>query len=193
MGSQYPSLMQSISIHADFIVAIALSRAYDKPQWGDARRATLSLMQVVLTRDVDNIASTMVAISQLQPDSKAEEIKRISSSVNSQLWSKFYSSLTNRDAEAIILLLGLAARSARLDILSKEVPLRNIRKAHSAKGEEISSAVGFIVDETNACLIAIRSGFLNCITRFVGNNVNRKVTLLWKSFVYCFFSFSCDV
>lgn len=162
--------MQGIGIHADFIIAIALSPIYGKPQWASARRATLSLMQVVLTTDVDNLANNMVAILQLQPDAKTEEVRSKTSLVNSQLWSKFYSGLTNRDAEAITLILGLAARSARLDILSKEASLRTIRRAYSAKGEkppqELLGAISYVVDEANACLAAIRNGFLNCMTRF---------------------------
>lgn len=169
-NTQLESFLQAVSIHADFITAVALSGQYDKSEWRDARQATLSFMQVVLTTDIDNLASSMAILSQLQQDVKAEDVRKLAGRIHSRLWSKFYEYLTEKDADAVSLLIALAARSAKLDFVSKNTVLRITLKNNDAKErkaqQELVGAIEYAVDDANKTLEVIHNGFLSCITRF---------------------------
>ncbi|KAI5122782.1 hypothetical protein M0805_000126 [Coniferiporia weirii] len=166
----YQAVMNVLDIHSDLIVAISSSPEYDQPQWASARQATLSLMRLVLSSDIDNLAGSMINLSVMEPTIGYEEVTKFFSPIRQQLWQKIYHNVSGKDTDKTTMLLALAARSAKLDKLSKRAISRGIWKHFDGKDggppKELLKAVDSAVDAVNHALSTIRDGLLDSVTKY---------------------------
>ncbi|EJC98117.1 uncharacterized protein FOMMEDRAFT_97735 [Fomitiporia mediterranea MF3/22] len=178
--SHRQSILNVLDIHFDLIVAVCFSQQYAKSEWAPARSAALSLVRNVLFSDVEQVAIAAVKLSAMEASVDSETIRKLAPSVRKQVWWKVYTNLSGKDVEGISMLLDLAARSARLDKLSKKVASRTIWKYYDANQtkppRDLLEAVDAAVDSVNSSLTIVRNGFLDAVTKFA--NLNSSPTLM---------------
>ena len=127
------AIMDVLDIHFDMIMAVSFSRDYDGSHWAGGRTQALSLVKNVLLSDVGQLEGAAMALSALDVTTSSEGVKMLAHPVRRQFWWKVYQNIPSRDIEGVSILLQLAARTAKLDKLSKRVASKPVWKHYESK------------------------------------------------------------
>ncbi|KAL5501492.1 hypothetical protein ACEPAH_8752 [Sanghuangporus vaninii] len=168
------AILDVLDIHFDLIVAISFSNEYDASEWASARSQAVSLIKSVMLSDVDQLEKASLALLALDATVSSDNVRRLAQSVRRQLWWKVYVNITSKNVQGASLLLQLAARTAKLDRLSKRVASRAIWKHYDAKNmkppQDLLEAIDTAVDSVNVSITITRDGFLDAVTKFASLN-----------------------
>lgn len=174
------TILGVLDIHYDLIVAVSFSEEYNMSQWSGARSEALSLVKNVLSTDIEQLVKAILELLALAPTVSGEDVRKLAPPVRRQVWWKVYLNITRSGVKGVSILFNLAARTAKLEKLSKRIVSRAIWKYYDSKKakppQDLLGAVDAAVDSVNTSLTVIRDGFLDGVTKFANYNTLAALT-----------------
>ena len=171
---QYQLMAKVLDIHSDLIAAVALSCDYDKEEWRPSRRMSITLLKMMMAVDVDQVANTIVKLTEMEPTITPETVMSFNPPTHLPIWKKVYANMQTKDAGGLSLMICLAARSSRIDHLVKKVVASRIwnhyKSQNRAPPTEVLYNVDLVVNTVNNSLDAFRDGLLPAVVGVVEDN-----------------------
>jgi senataxin len=162
------AVVNVIDIHADTLIAVAFARPYRESQWNDARASARALISTVLLADIADIGN---AIDQLCKSLDGGIVALVPPSIRQVLWKKAYENIQITDLDGMSMMLGIVARTAHLDALATQ-PFRTAGQKPGQLGSATPEATCHAV---NLSLTAMRSGFLDMVSKFASYNESSRM------------------
>ncbi|KAK7056794.1 hypothetical protein VNI00_002511 [Paramarasmius palmivorus] len=167
---KYAVVSDILDIHADTLSTVLFAPSHATPLWANARSSTRDLIHQALVHDIANISDAITRLCRWQAYLELkkktpviEEKDKVPLRIREQIWKHMYTSLHSSDLDGLRSIISIVAQASHLDCLA-EKGFAQILKVKLPGAKEL-------LRDVDQALTAIRTGFLDAITRFADFNV----------------------
>ncbi|KAG9227572.1 hypothetical protein CCMSSC00406_0000782 [Pleurotus cornucopiae] len=171
VAKRLDTVLNVLDIHSEAIIAVAFDRAYNDGKWEDARKGSRELVKSLLMEDIHCLNQS------IKMNFFGKNASNIYPMLRQSYWDRAFGCLQVDDHASYGLMIQAVAATAHLSPLHKPA-LEGYRR--DKKVAPLTPNDRHAMEQINAHLLAIHSGFSKAITKYTNAHFSADISKLFR-------------